>query len=164
MAKTFKKRVTLIVFLIASCNLVWQFYRIQREAAESQRAYEQSGVIACRFGPSRDEISRLYVEVFLLMALIGGRLKGFARTLFSVIGLAGVLVIYVLWWQYLFRVAANAEVMDLKLLPHFAYLWGGNVLDVAIAISTALLVVLSVLEAVNSLFRPTRAWSGLAGE
>ena len=162
MAKIFLKSVTLIIFLAASCNLAWQFYRMQREAVESQRAYEQSGVIVCRFGPSRDEISRLYIELFLLTALIGSQLKGLPSTLSSVIGLSGVVVIYVLWWQYVFRVAANAEVTNFSSLPHFAYLWGGNVLDLSIAISTALLVLLSILDAANSLFRPTSAWSGLA--
>jgi hypothetical protein len=54
-------------------------------------------------------------------------------------------------WQYVFRIAAYAEVRNLNLMPHFAYLWGGNVLDLLISISTISLVLLSVLDAANSL-------------
>jgi len=159
MSKTLSiKRITLLVLLAASCNLAWQFYRLQLERIESQRAYEQYGVIACRFGPSRDEISRIYVEIFLLVAFVGGRLKGVKNTLLSVVGLSGSAIIYILWWQYLFRLAALAEA-EVKSMPHLAYLYGGNVLDIGIAGSIVLLIFLSVWYAAHSLFRPTRPCS-----
>ena len=161
MSKTLSiKRITLVVFLAASCNLVWQFYRIQRESVASQRAYEQYGVIVCRFGPSRDEMSRIYVELFLLVALVGSRLKGLKDTLLSAVGLSGAVIIYILWWQYIFRLAALAEA-DMKSMPHVAYLYGGNVLDIGIGASIVLLVMLNVWDAAHSLFRPTSACSGL---
>ena len=157
------KRIILVVFLAASCNLAWQFYRMQRESIESQRAYEQYGVIVCRFGPSRDEISRLYIEFFLLMAFVGSRLKGLKNTLLSVVGLAGAAIIYILWWQYIFRLAELAEA-EVKSMPHVAYLYGGTPLDIGIGASIVLLVVLNVWCATHSLFRPTSGCSGLAGE
>ena len=157
------KRIILVVFLAASCNLAWQFYRIQRESIASQRAYEQYGVIVCRFGPSRDEISRIYIELFLLIAFVGSQLKGLKNTFLSVVGLAGAVIIYILWWQYIFRLAALAEA-EVKSMPHVAYLYGGNPLDIGLGASIVLLVLLNVWYAAHSLFRPTNAWSGLAGE
>jgi hypothetical protein len=144
------KRITLIVFLAASSNLVWQFYRMHRESVALQRAYEQHVVIACRFGPSPDEISRIHIELFLLLAVAGSRLRRFQNTLLTVIGLSGATIIYVLWWQYVFRVASNAEVA-LQSLPHFLYLWGGNAFDLGIASSIAALVVLNIRDAAHSL-------------
>ena len=154
------KRIILVVFLAASCNLAWQFYRMQRESIESQRAYEQYGVIVCRFGPSSDETSRLYIEFFLLIAFVGNRLKGLKNTFLSVAGLAGAAIIYILWWQYIFRLAELAEA-EVKSMPHVAYLYGGTSLDIGIVASIVLLVVLNVWCAAHSVFRPTSACSGL---
>ena len=144
------KRITLIVFLAASCNLAWQFSRMHRESVALQRAYEQYGVIVCKFGPSRDELSRIYIELFLLLAVVGRRLRRLQNTLLTVIGLSGATIIYVLWWQYVFRVASNAEV-TVQSLPHFLYLWGGNAIDLGIASSIAALVVLNIRNAAHSL-------------
>ena len=62
------QRLTLVVFLAASINLGWQFYRLYRASVESERAYQEYGVSVCKFGPARDESSRMYIEVFLLVA------------------------------------------------------------------------------------------------
>jgi hypothetical protein len=75
--------------------------------------------------------------------VIGSRLKQLQNTLLTVIGLSGATIIYVLWWQHVFRVASNAEV-SVQSLPHFLYLWGGNAFDLGIASSIAVLVVLNV--------------------
>jgi hypothetical protein len=104
----------------------------------------------------------MYVEIFLLVALVGSRLKRLQNRLLSVVGLSGATIVYILWWQYVFRVATNAEV-DVKSLTHFAYLWGGNVLDLSIALSIVLLVLLNVRHVVHSPFRPN-ACSELAGK
>ena len=144
------KRITLIVFLAASCNLAWQFYRMHRESVASQRAYEQFGVIVCKIGPSADEISRIYIELFLLLAVVGSRLRRLKNTLLTVTGLSGATIIYIWWWQCVFRMASNAEV-PVQSLPHFVYLWGGNVWDLGIASSIATLVVLNIRRAGHSL-------------
>ena len=144
------KRITLIVFLAASCNLGWQFYRMHRESIARQRAYEQFGVIVCKFGPSADEKSRILIELFLVMALVGSRLRRLKNTLLTVTGLSGATIIYIWWWQYVFSVALNADV-PVQSLPHFVYLWGGNALDLGIALSIATLVVLNVRRAGHSL-------------
>jgi hypothetical protein len=147
------KRITLIVFLAASCNLAWQFYRMHREDVARERAYAQ-GAIVCSFGPSADERSRVYVELFLLLAVVGSRSKRLTNTLLTVTGLSGAAIIYILWWQYVFRVATNAEV-PVQSLSHFGYLRRGNPLDLAVAASIAALVVLNVGDAVHSLVYKT---------
>jgi hypothetical protein len=144
------KRITLIVFLAASYNLVWQFYRLQSEWVALQSASEGYTVVACRLRPPRDEISRMYLEFFLLLALVGSRLRRLPNTLLTVIGLSGATITYMLWWQYVFSVASNAEVA-VQSLPHFMYLWGGNALDLGIAFAVAALVVLNIRDAARSL-------------
>ena len=134
------KKITLAVFLAASCNLGWQFHHMHRESVARQRAYEQYGVIVCNFGPSSDEVSRIYIELFLLLAVVGSRFPGLKNTLLTVTGLSGATIIYMFWWQYVFRVDSNAGV-TVQSLPHFVYLWGGNALDLGIALSIAALIV-----------------------
>jgi hypothetical protein len=141
------KKLTLIVFLVASCSLVWQFYRMHRAAVQSQRLYEEYGVIVCTMGPSTDERARTFIEFLLALALIGSRLKGLKNTLPSVIALSGTLIIYIFWWQTIFRIARNAET-SVDAIPHYAYLVGGNVLDVGIAAAVVVLVLLNVTRAV----------------
>lgn len=122
---------------------------MHRESVARERAYEQ-GLIVCKLGPSRDEISRIYVELFLLLAVIGSKLRRLKKRLLTVIGLSGATIIYMLWWQYVFSVASNAEV-SVQSLPHFVYLWGGNALDLGIATSIAVLVMLNIRDAAYSL-------------
>jgi len=88
----------------------------------------------------------------MLLALIGSSVKGLKSTLLSVVGLSGAVIIYIFWWQYIFRLAENAEAR-LESLPHLAYLYHGNVLDVGIAVSIVLLVLLNVWTAALSSFR-----------
>lgn len=146
------RRITVIVFLAASCNLVWQFYRLHEEAVERQRLYEETGWTVCTFGSPRDAVARFHLEFFLMLALIGTRVKGLKSTLLSVVGLSGAVIIYVFWWQYIFRVARNAE-MRVEAINNFAYLVGGTLLDITIAASIVLLVVLNVSRAALSSFR-----------
>ena len=123
---------------------------MHRESVASQRAYEQFGVIVCKFGPSADERSRIYIELFLLLAVVGSRLRRLKNTLLTVTGLTGATIIYICWWQYVFSLALNAEV-PVQSLPHFVYLWGGNALDLGIASSIATLVMLNIRRAGHSL-------------
>jgi hypothetical protein len=148
------KKITLIVLLIATCNLVWQFYRIGRDNRDRQIAYEQHGVIVCRLGPSRDEISRIFIEFCLLVALVGSRLRGIKNSALSLLGLSGGVILYVLWWRYLFEIVSDAGA-DKGSIPHLAYLYGGNLLDLAIAGLIGLLVLVNLWCVAHSGFRPT---------
>lgn len=118
-----------------------------REGVESQRVYEEYGVIVCKFGPSRDEASRMYIELFVLVAFIGVFQRGLTSTLLTVIGLTGVTIIYLLWWRYYFRLAEIAG-SELQFIKHTAYLYRANHLDLSIAAVTALLVSLHVRRAI----------------
>lgn len=141
------RRITLALFIAASVSLAWQFYRVYREEVESQRAYEQYSLIVCKFGPSRDEASRIYIELFVLVAFIGVFLRGLKSTLLTVIGLTGVTIIYLLWWQSYFRLAEIAG-SELQFIKHTAYLYRANYLDISIATVTALLISLHMSRAI----------------
>ena len=123
---------------------------MHRESVAREMFYEQHGWIVCKLGPSCDEISRIYIELLLLLTLVGSRLRGFPNTFLTVIGLSGATIAYIRWWQYVFEVASNAEV-PVQALPHFMYLWGGNTLDLGIALSIGVLIVLNVRHAVHDL-------------
>jgi len=145
------KSITLAVILAASLNLGWQFYRMHQDVIRRQKAYEQRGVAVCYFGPAADESSRMYIELFLLVAFVGSRLKGFMSMLLSVVGLSGATLFYMVWWQYYFRIAEVSE-SEMALVKHIAYLYRANLLDIGIAVSIAFLILLHLRYAV-SLFR-----------
>lgn len=151
---TLIKRITFVVFIAVACNLVWSILGDIAESIELERAREM-GSTACRFGPPRDSLARFHITLFLILPLVGSRLKGLSNTLLNVIGLTGAVVSYIFWWQYIFRIARNAEVSIAALDPghHFAYLAGGNVLDIAIAAAIGVLVILNVRSAALSSFR-----------
>ncbi len=152
------KILTIAVLLAGSCNLVSQFYRMHRQGVERQELFERSGIIVCKFGPSIDEVSRLFIEFFLMMAFVGSWMKDFKNTLLSVVGLTGVTMSYVFWWQYYFWLA-EASGSDLESVEHIVYLCGASYLDIFIAASIAVLILLHVKLAVLSVFRPTCACS-----
>ena len=146
------RKTTLIIFLVASCNFVWQEYSKSRQRVEAQRHWGEYGITACTFGPSRDSVARLHIEFFLLLVLIGSRLKGLKRSVFSVVGLTGAVISYILWWQYIFFIMRNAEA-SVDAINNFAYLAGGNVVDVAIAGAVTWLFTINVVNAALTSFR-----------
>jgi hypothetical protein len=154
MVQNLIKKFTLFVFLIATCNFVWQIYRMHRDAVDLQRAYEEYGVIVCKMGPAADESSRFYIEIFLLTALIGSRIKGLGNALCSVIGLSGGILIYLVWWQYVFRIAMNAEI-SVEAIPHSFYLYRGNFLDLSLVMFISLLILLNVWQALDQFVSQT---------
>jgi hypothetical protein len=141
------RTITFTLFFTASVNFGWQFYRMYREGMERQQAYEQFGVIVCKFGLSRDEASRMYVEFFLLFALMGAFVHGLKSTLLTVFGLTGVTIFYMRWWRYYFLLAEISG-SEMKFLKHTAYLVEANYLDIFVALLTALLIGLHVHRAV----------------
>ena len=147
------KKITLAVFLAASCSLGWQFYRMYRESVARQVLYEQHGIIVCD-RPSIDERARLFIELCLLLAVVGSRFRGLTNTLLTVTGVSGATSIYMSWWQFVFEVASYGE-EAVQSLPHFVYLWRGNALDLGIAFSIAALIVFTVRDAAYSLVYET---------
>ena len=152
---TLIKRITFAVFIAVACNLVWTILGDIAESLERERLARETGWTVCTFGPPRDSVARFHITLLLILPLVGSRLKGLSNTLLNVIGLTGAVVSYIFWWQYIFRIARNAEVSIAALDPrhYFAYLAGGNVLDIAIAAAIGVLVILNIRSAALSSFR-----------
>ena len=154
MLRRFIKELTLAVFITASCNLVLDRYNDFSHHMELERLHRETGIFIsdCHLGPQTDLVARFQIEFFLIVALIGSRLKGLKNTLLSIIGLSGAVVSYIFWWQYIFRLMRNAETTA-DTIPNVAYLAGGTFVDVAIAGGVGVLVMLNVIDAATSSFR-----------
>ena len=148
------KRITLALFLAASCNLAWQFYQMYQAELAKERFYRENGfeVIVCRFGPPPNLVARFEVALFLLVALVATCVRGLKSTLMSVIGVSGSVIAYLLWWQIMFRVLENSGASP-NAINHFLYLVGGNPVDIGIALAIGILVLLNVRDAALSSFR-----------
>ena len=149
------KALTIAILLAASLNLAGQAYRMHRASVERHQMFERTGFIWCYMGPSRDERARFFIELLLLVALIGSWLKGFRSFVLSFLTLTAVSAIYVLWWREYFWLAEISE-SEVRQLPQFAYLIGGNFLDVCIAAWIASLILLHSRLAALSMFRSIR--------
>ena len=148
------KKITIAIFLAATINLGWQFYRMYRDSVESEKAYEQYGVIACKFGPARDESSRVYIELFLLIACLGSLVRGLKNTVFTVVGLSGAVLFYLFWWRYYFVLVGIAP-GEAPYIHHTWYLYRASYLDIALVGGIVLLVAIHIQRALSSLFRTT---------
>ncbi|HSE31564.1 MAG TPA: hypothetical protein VLA93_08290 [Pyrinomonadaceae bacterium] len=148
------KELTLVVFITASCHLGVQLYDDHLRYSEMQSLSQESGwtVTVCTFGPPQHLRARFLIEFFLIVALIGSRLKRLSNTFLSIIGLSGAVISYIFWWQYIFRLMRNAETTA-DSIPNFAYLAGGTFVDVALAGGIAMLVVVNVIGAAASSLR-----------
>jgi hypothetical protein len=150
------KAIMLAVFVTASANLGWQFYRMRLASLERQRLYEEYGGIVCYMGPDVDEVSRLLIMPCLLIALIGSSLRSrvFSKLLY-VPGLLGAAILYAHWWTFYPRWASLPEAR----ISHIAYLYEATYWDICIAVSVLLLLAWEVRGAALALFRPTTACS-----
>jgi hypothetical protein len=149
-----RKVLALAILLAASLNLAVQFYRMHQSSVERQKVYDQGFGLICYFGPSTDENVRMFIEPFLVLLLAGALIKGLKGKLLAVVGLAGATFFYSFWWQYYFRMARLTESeSELRSIRHLAYLYNGNYLDIGIAILLALLIVMYVGSALQSVFR-----------
>ena len=149
------KALTIAILLAASLNLAGQAYRMHRESVERQQMFERTGFVWCYWGPSMDERARLFIEVLLIVALIAIRSKGFRSFFLSLVSLSAVVAIYVLWWREYFLLAEVSQ-SEVRYIPQFAYLVGGNYLDLCIAAWIACLILLHSRLAVLSMFRSIR--------
>ena len=105
---------------------------------------------ACYFGP----LVPFYPRFFVLVALLIATLNVFKRTAFNrflaSVGSAAGLTIYILWWMDSYRTLRNyEEFAEIRALVHpevklFAYLHYGTPLDLAVAISTAVCLILTM--------------------
>ena len=146
------KVLALAILLVASLNLAAQFYRMHQSSVERQKAHPVRG--GEYFGPSADERMRIFVEPFLIILFVGSCLKRLKGVLLKILGLAGATFFYSFWWQYYFRMARLTESeSELRSIRHLAYLYNGNYLDIGVAILLALLIVMYVWRALQSVFR-----------
>jgi len=152
MSKKLIKEITLAVFITASCNLVLALYADYLHQVEIDRIYRETGVAICTFGARSEFFPRFQIEVFLIVALIGSRLKRLGNTLLSIMGLSGAVILYIRWWQIYFRIM-EASGAGPDAIKNFAYLYGGTFVDVAVAAAVLLLVVFNVIDAAASSFR-----------
>ena len=153
------RAIMLVVFVTASVNIAWQFYRIRLASLERQRVYEEYGGIICYMGLDVDEVSRLLIAPCLLIALIGSflRRRVFSKLLY-VPGLLGAAILYAHWWTFYPRWASLPEAR----ISHIAYLYEATYWDICIAVSVLLLLAWKVRGAALALFRPTTACSPTA--
>jgi len=149
------KALTIAILLAASLNLAGQAYRMYRESVERQQMFERTGFVWCYWGPSMDERARFFIEVLLIVALIAIRSKGFRSFFLGLVSLSAVVAIYVLWWREYFLLAEISE-SEVRYIPQFAYLVGGNYLDVCIAAWIGCLILLHSRLAALSMFRSIR--------
>ena len=132
--------ITLALLITASLNLGLQVHRMHLAEEARQRVYEETGgaVMACYFGRAMDEASRFFIELALIVAFAGSRLKHLAGRFLYVAGLIGAILFYIRWWEYYFQLA---EITESKLeLRNVLYLHGANYWDICIAASIALLL------------------------
>jgi len=146
------KEITLAVFITASCNLVLALYADYSHQLEIERIYRETGFAVCTFGARSEFFPRFQIELCLIVALIGCRLKRLGNTFLSIMGLSGAVIIYIRWWQTYFRII-EASGAGPDAVKNFAYLYGGTFVDVAIAAGVLLLVAFNVIEAAASSFR-----------
>lgn len=106
--------------------------------------------IGCTFGPPPP----FYPRFFVLVALLVAALNVFKRTafnrFFASVGSAAGLTIYILWWMDSYRRLRNyEELAEVRALVHpeiklFAYLHYGAPLDLAVTISIAVCLILTL--------------------
>src|SRR4051794_18818250 len=98
------KAIMLSLFLTVSLNLGGQLYRMIRDDLKLQRLSEEHpGITVCKFGIPINESSRFYIELTLLVAFIGARIRKFPGRLLYFAGLIGTAIFYISWWKYYFR-------------------------------------------------------------
>jgi hypothetical protein len=154
MLRSPRRILALVILVIGSLNLAWQFDRMHQRSVERQKAYDQGFGGGEYTGASLDELSRVRIELFLFLLFVGGCLRGVKGVLLSVVGLAGATFFYFIWWLYYLRWVRVAESeSELRSIRHLAYLYNGNYLDIGIAILLALLIVMYVWWALQSVFR-----------
>ena len=117
-----------------------------REAHASEAA--RHGIFICYFGPPPPFYPRFIVLVALLIATLGAFKKTACSRFIASIGSVVALAMYVLWWISSYRTLRNYEdfagiqVLINPEVQQFAYLYHGTPPDLAVALSTAVCLVL----------------------
>ena len=134
--------------LLAAVN----FFDILSQTLEpfTRSRTDDDWTIGCSFGPPPP----FYPRFFVLVALLIATLNVFKRTafnrFFASVGSAAGLTIYILWWMDSYRTLRNyEELAEMRALVHpeiklFAYLHYGAPLDLAVTISTAVCLILTL--------------------
>lgn len=155
----FIQKVTLAALLIATANLFWPIVPAIIESLTPPVVSEPGAdhftlTECCCGGPSRQGMARFWIELLLLVTFFGSRAKGLTSTLLTIFGLASGVFIYLSWWRVVFRVSADAE-LPLNSIPHIAYLYGANVVDLLVAGLIAWLIALNLRHAIRIFLSPT---------
>ena len=102
-------------------------------------------ITACRLGPPPSFYPKFLIACSSVIAGIGVFRRSFPRSPFAIIGLIGALTTYIVWWIDSYRVFRNFADLDIpfmKEIKQTAYLYYGTWLDVGIATSVAVCLVL----------------------
>ena len=116
-------------------------------AAGSHTTPEGFVITACYFGPPFGFYPRFFVALSLLCACVGVLRRGAGGRLASLLGAAGAFAAYVYWWAASYKVFKAYSGLDIDFLNHpavsqTAYLYGGSWVDVCLAVSLLVALVL----------------------
>jgi hypothetical protein len=140
-------------FIVAACvaaafNFA-QIYSQTMKAANAAGTHIVDGyeITVCYFGPPAAFYPRLLVFGALLVASVGVLRPAFPRSLITLVGLTGALSAYIYWWMASYRIFRNLSHADIHFLNNTeikqtAYLYQGTWLDVCVAISIVVCLVL----------------------
>jgi hypothetical protein len=111
-------------------------------------------ITVCYFGPPLSFYLRFLVFGALLFATIGILKQTFPRRVMVVVCLIGGLIVYLYWWMRSYQIFRNFVELDIDFLNNaeikqIAYLYEGGWLDVGVAISIVVLLVLSLDRLIN---------------
>lgn len=150
--------------LLAAVNFLDIF--VQTMARPTEIRGDGYTITFCYFGPPVP----FYPRFFVLIALIVATLNAFKETVFNrflaSVGSAAALTIYLLWWLASYRTFRNYEnfagiqALIHPEVKHLAYLYYGTPLDLGIAISTVVCLVLLVdrlFDGEKKCFPPTQS-------
>lgn len=153
-------------FIAATCtaaatNFVDIFSQTMTAAnASGTHVVDGYEITVCYFGPPLSFYPRLLVFGALLFATIGVVRQTFPRRVMVVVSLIGGLIVYVYWWMRSDQVFRNFSDFNIDFLNNagikqVAYLYQGGWLDVGVAISIVVLLVLSLDRLINGSNTPT---------
>lgn len=139
----------LSTLIAAAINL---FDILSQSIAEAQAAgtHDVDGfeITVCYFGPPTPFYPRLIVLAALSISTPAAFKRSASCRLISSVGLASAMSIYVFWWLASYRQFRNVEELaGIHFLNHpeikqFAYLYEGTSFDLAVALSTAVCLVI----------------------
>jgi len=139
----------LSTFIVAAINFL-DIISIMAERTAHAREAARYGIFVCYFGPPPPFYPRFIVVVALLIATLGAFKKTAWSRFVASVGSAVALLAYVFWWLDSYQRLRNFEdLAGIRALIHpevnqFVYLYHGTPPDLAVALSTAVCLVLTL--------------------